>query len=203
MSRRDWWVEAPMRRGDSAGWPWRIAPPGLPTIRACPTRAPGSSCHLVATRWKRERHTGGALLQRKLAFARGVARRPPMRGALSSEAGRILLHGPPAHPPRLRLRSIWPISDLSADEWSCNPQRRALRRQGAHRMRRRGSPVGHCRGLLVSQANGLRRGTGALRVFVARFALPVPRITIGRQNRPSESKRVFDSSASALRSSSW
>ena len=38
-----------------------------------------------------------------------------MRGPLSSEAVQILCGGFPAHPPRRRLRSIWPISDLATD----------------------------------------------------------------------------------------
>jgi hypothetical protein len=32
----------------SAGSPWESNPPGLPQIRACPIRAPGSSCHVFA-----------------------------------------------------------------------------------------------------------------------------------------------------------
>jgi hypothetical protein len=38
-----------------------------------------------------------------------------MRGPLSSEAVQILCGGFPAHPPRRRLRSIWPISDPATD----------------------------------------------------------------------------------------
>ena len=38
-----------------------------------------------------------------------------MREPVSSEAVQILCGGFPAHPPRRRLRSIWPISDLATD----------------------------------------------------------------------------------------
>ena len=47
---------------------------------------------------------------------------PSMRGTLSSEAVQILWSRVPAHPLRRRLRSIWPISDLAAYDWFCNPQ---------------------------------------------------------------------------------
>ena len=44
-----------------------------------------------------------------------------MRGRLSSEAVQILCRRAPAHPLRRRLRSIWPISDLSADDSGVHP----------------------------------------------------------------------------------
>ena len=47
--------------------------------------------------------------------------KPSMRGPVSSEAVQILRCGFPAHPLRRRLRSIWPISDLSADEVVVHP----------------------------------------------------------------------------------
>ena len=47
---------------------------------------------------------------------------PSMRGRLSSEAVQILCRRAPAHPLRRRLRSIWPISDLSADDSVCTPR---------------------------------------------------------------------------------
>jgi len=50
-----------------------------------------------------------------------ISRHPSMRGPLSSEAVQILCYGLPAHPLRRRLRSIWPISDLSADEVVVQP----------------------------------------------------------------------------------
>ena len=52
----------------------------------------------------------------------GYFTKPSMRGALSSEAVQILCRRAPAHPLRRRLRSIWPISDLSADDSVCTPQ---------------------------------------------------------------------------------
>jgi hypothetical protein len=71
-----------IRSGGSAGWPWGIAPPGLPQIRACPSRAPGSSCHLVAT----GRHTewiaigaGSGLRFKKRAKRSHVIRLPRPR----------------------------------------------------------------------------------------------------------------------------
>src|SRR5271157_4581723 len=47
---------------------------------------------------------------------------PSMRGRLSSEAVQILCRRAPAHPLRRRLRSILPISDLSADDSVCTPR---------------------------------------------------------------------------------
>ena len=47
---------------------------------------------------------------------------PSMRGRLSSEAVQILCRRAPAHPLRRRLRSILPISDLSADDSVCTLQ---------------------------------------------------------------------------------
>ena len=52
----------------------------------------------------------------------GRRTKPSMREPLSSEAVQILCSGAPAHPPHRRLRSIWPISDRSADELVCTPQ---------------------------------------------------------------------------------
>ena len=59
-----------------------IAPPRLPQIRACPIKAPGSSCHLFATR----RHTewiaiaaGSGLCFRNRANRSHVIRRPRPR----------------------------------------------------------------------------------------------------------------------------
>jgi hypothetical protein len=37
-------------RAGPVGWPWGIAPPGLPQIRACAIGAPGSSCHGLTAR---------------------------------------------------------------------------------------------------------------------------------------------------------
>ena len=66
-----------------------------------------------------DRKMNGAREKRRVA--RGESRHPSMRGPLSSEAVQILCRGLPAHPLRRRLRSIWPISDLSADELVVQP----------------------------------------------------------------------------------
>ena len=75
-------------RARPVGWPWGIAPPGLPQIRACAIGAPGSSCHGLAARRtapSRTRRHSLRLLRYPLEFrgdgagARCLRHRSPQR----------------------------------------------------------------------------------------------------------------------------
>ena len=85
--------------------------PETPVIELCQTK-PNSS---GVSRWQ-------IVTWDELPRNHAAKTNPSMRGRLSSEAVQILCRRAPAHPLRRRLRSIWPISDLSADDSVCTPR---------------------------------------------------------------------------------